>query len=628
MFNLTLRKKLSASAAAAIAIGGLLVTTLSFMSSMERLNDDVQARLQGVTSTYNKYVSDWLKSKGASLSAFPSNAIPSEVVKHLQQVKNSAKFDNVFLAYPDGTQENANGVVLPLGNDDPRKWGWYTNAKNDTNAVFIDNPTVAAATGANVVSLGKAITLNNQAIVLGADVEITDILSQLQDVVLPGQGYMFISTNDGSIFAHADTKLLNKSVSIINPDLQLNLLTNISRSAHAQLKNISNKEVYIHVEPIKNTRFNTVVVIDYDSITSPLYHALFNQALVTLLVIVVCIFFFNQLCSYLFIPLKNVTKALEVIAQGGGDLTARIPIKREDEVGLLAKNFNSFIASLQSLVISIRSQANELGEQAISSANHADKSVDDINRQHQEITLVATAVTELTSSTKEIASHAELTAQAVQTSVNKTSDGRSLVIQSRASITHLADEVTSATDVIVDLQNHAQAINTILSTIQAIADQTNLLALNAAIEAARAGEQGRGFAVVADEVRVLSQRTHTSTEEIQRTINILQDSTNKAVALMKTSSTLANGAVEDSDKAATALDEINESVMTISNMATQIAIAAEQQTQVTDEIMQNSISLQTLTEQLASDANHSQNKAQSLSSLSGELNDKVSTFVV
>ena len=628
MFKLTLRKKLTASAAIAIAIGGMLVTGLSFWSSMEKLDEDVQDRLVGVTNTYNKYVTDWLESKGAALSAFPSDANSTEVYKHLQQVKNSAQFDNVFLAYPDGSQENANSVVLPAGNDDPRKWGWYKNAIADSRSVFIDNPTVAAATGANVVSLGKAFMLNDQQVVLGADVEITDILDQLKDVILPGKGYMFIATDKGSIFAHANTKLLNKPVNVSNSDLTHSLLSQIATARHAQLQTLSDKEAYIFVAPIENTRFNTVVVVDYDSVTKPLYSSLLNLIMVTLLVIIVCVVLFNQLCSYLFIPLKNVSDALFVIAQGGGDLTARLTVSNDDEVGLLAKNFNQFIESLQSLVVHVRSQASELGEQAVSSEQHAGKSVSDIGRQHQEITLVATAVTELTSSTKEISAHAEQTAQAVQVSADKTRDGRTLVLQNRKSINKLAEEVATATGVISDLQGHAQAIDTILSTIQGIAEQTNLLALNAAIEAARAGEQGRGFAVVADEVRVLSQRTHVSTEEIQQTIKILQQSTNKAVELMKTSSSLALCAVEDSDKASTALNEINDSVATISDMTTQIAAGAEEQNQVTDEIMQNVISIQNLAELLATDGNSSQHKSQDLSALSAELNNKVSTFIV
>ncbi len=201
-------------------------------------------------------------------------------------------------------------------------------------------------------------------------------------------------------------------------------------------------------------------------------------------------------------------------------------------------------------------------------------------------------------------------------------------MQSRVSINNLAEEVNQATSVISELNEHAQNINSILSTIQGIAEQTNLLALNAAIEAARAGEQGRGFAVVADEVRVLSQRTHTSTEEIQSMIATLQQTTSKAVGLMETSSQLAQCSVDDADQATVALEQINDSVALISDMATQIATAAEEQTHVTSEITLNTTTIKDVTDQLVEDAVAARHQAEALSDQATKLNDKVSTFVV
>ncbi len=215
MLKLTLKQKISLSANIAIAIACLLVTILSFMSSKNRLDEEIQSRLKNVTISYNNYVVDWIAAKGAALASIPNNAEPSQIVKHLIQVKNAAQFDNVFMAFPDGSNKNANGVVLPPGNDDPRQWGWYKNAMADPSKVFMDNPTIAAATGANVVSLGKAQYINNEQIVLGADVELTDILKQLRNVILPGKAHIFLATSEGKIFAHENTKLLNKSVSLI-----------------------------------------------------------------------------------------------------------------------------------------------------------------------------------------------------------------------------------------------------------------------------------------------------------------------------------------------------------------------------------------------------------------------------
>jgi methyl-accepting chemotaxis protein len=200
------------------------------------------------------------------------------------------------------------------------------------------------------------------------------------------------------------------------------------------------------------------------------------------------------------------------------------------------------------------------------------------------------------------------------------------VTQTQSSIQNLAQEVQIATNVILELEEHGNSINAILSNIQGIAEQTNLLALNAAIEAARAGEQGRGFAVVADEVRVLSQRTHGSTQEIQQTIELLQGTTGKAVNIMNDSRTLAETSVDDANSAAASLTQIHAAVERISDMATQIASAAEEQASVTSEITRNTEGIRDVSNELADEAHQAAEQAAQLSELSHELESEISRF--
>ncbi|MUL10705.1 methyl-accepting chemotaxis protein [Aliivibrio fischeri] len=622
--NLSLKNKLAISASAAIILGGVLVEALSFKASLDRLDTEVEQRLESTTASYNQYVTDWILSKERALTALPTEAKNDAIVVHLKQIRDSGKFDNIFLAYPDGSQVNANGVILPPGNDDPRKWGWYTNAVTAPSKVFMDNPTVAAATGANVVSLGKALNLHGQQVVLGADVEITDILNNMEKVIFPGDGFMFIANEKGNIFTHPDTNLLNKSVSEVGLTFAtIEQAANTNRDITVE---INNDEFIIYAKRIDGTSLITVSVINYDSLVAPLFDAISGQILVTVFVVLICAVLFNLLCTILFRPLNNVSQALAQIANGSGDLTQRIHVENNDEVGKLANNFNTFVESLQQLIQHIRHQSQQLTDGSEQSTNRANNSVKELNLQQQEITMVATAVTEMASATREIASHAEQTAEAAQNSSTSTEKGHSLVVDTKASINNLANEVTEASNVISELQQHSQEINTVLATIQGIAEQTNLLALNAAIEAARAGEQGRGFAVVADEVRVLSQRTHTSTEEIKSTIDTLQQTTSRAVDLMQSSSSLASNSVEDADRAALALEEISASVTLISDMATQIATAAEEQTHVTGEITQNVTSIKDVTDQLVIDSEDSLTQSHDLKEQAIELSEKVATF--
>ncbi|KXO11925.1 N-acetylglucosamine regulated methyl-accepting chemotaxis protein [Moritella sp. JT01] len=624
--NMSLKNKLALSASLAIILGGVLVAAVSFWSSMQRLDVEIEERLKGSFTSYNQYVADWIESKGTILSSLSNDIAPESLEKHLQQMAVSGGFDNVFAAFPDGSQKNANGVTLPAGNNDPRKWGWYINAKATPSKVFMDNPTVAAATGANVVSLGYLQQLQGQSVVIGADVEINDILQNMEQVVLPGDGYMLISNNQGAIFAHQDISLLNKKISSLGLDFVA--IQQILRDPHVEKITVNGKENIVYAAPITNSDLFIIIVVDYNSSVAPLYSAIWNQVIATILVVVICTFLFNFLCNILFQPLLRVSDALALIAQGGGDLTQRIEVQANDEVGNLANSFNLFVSSQQQLIQHIRTQSETLTTESIESERQANQSVRELNHQQQEIDMVATAVTEMASATLEIASHAEQTARAAQDSTGSTNEGRQLVLNSKHSINNLASEVSEASKVIGDLSLHAQEISTILATIQGIAQQTNLLALNAAIEAARAGEQGRGFAVVADEVRVLSQRTHSSTEEIKATIDTLQLTTARAVGLMDSSSKLAICSVEDADQAAHALEEINQSVVLISDMATQIATAAEEQTQVTGEISQNIVSIKDVTDILVLGANQNLLQSQQLNTQASELNGRVSTFIV
>ncbi len=332
------------------------------------------------------------------------------------------------------------------------------------------------------------------------------------------------------------------------------------------------------------------------------------------------------LVNFLFRDLDRVSKALAEIASGEGDLTQRIEPKSNDEVGQLAKNFNQFVSNMHAMVMRLSRVSDSLGQQSKVTAAQAQERSSRILHQQDEINMVATAINEMSAATKEIAYNAENTARTAEETVAASDHGATQVNQSQQSISSLAQEVDTATTVISELNNHAQSITTILSTIQGIAEQTNLLALNAAIEAARAGEQGRGFAVVADEVRVLSQRTHASTQEIQQMIETLQQTTGQAVGIMEDSRHLSETSVDDASSASASLAQITTAVNNINDMATQIASAAEEQSSVTSEITRNTEGIRDVSNELAIEANEAAQQAAELSQLSNELQQEIRRF--
>jgi len=286
-------------------------------------------------------------------------------------------------------------------------------------------------------------------------------------------------------------------------------------------------------------------------------------------------------------PLTEVINALENIARGEGDLTQRLTLKNKGEIGLVTTSFNEFVDKIQVLVKSIQNSVQDTT--AVSQAVHlaSEETQNILKIQQEETDHVAAAITQMSASTKEIANNVQLTADSAVQVNSDANEVSTIVTESVNSINSLSEQLNDASKVINELESDVQDIASVLDVIRAIAEQTNLLALNAAIEAARAGEQGRGFAVVADEVRALASKTQESTSQIQTTIERLQTGTNSAVKVMEESQIKSKTSVANAEKSGESISSILSSTEQINNMTLQIATAVEQQSMVSEEINNN-----------------------------------------
>nr|WP_175653201.1 methyl-accepting chemotaxis protein [Pseudomonas sp. Marseille-P9899] len=327
-------------------------------------------------------------------------------------------------------------------------------------------------------------------------------------------------------------------------------------------------------------------------------------------------------------PLRQMVAMLDDIAQGEGDLTRRLHSDRADELGSIARGFNTFLGKLQSMISQVVSSVQKVSDSSEHTADIAIRTNQGVHKQMAEIDLVATAVHEMTATAQDVARNATHAAQAASNADQAANQGLSIVRDTSQSITALAEEIGRAVGVVQALARDSENINAILVAIRAIAEQTNLLALNAAIEAARAGEQGRGFAVVADEVRNLAQKTQQATEEIQQMIQQLQQGTRDVVRVMEDSQGKTDVSVQQAARAAEALESITRAVSVINDMNTQIASAAEEQSAVAEDINRNVINIGQVANEVAGGADESSTASAELTKLAEQQRRLINQFRV
>lgn len=327
-------------------------------------------------------------------------------------------------------------------------------------------------------------------------------------------------------------------------------------------------------------------------------------------------------------PIRSVVERIRDIAEGEGDLTLKLDERSNDELGELAKWFNVFVSKLRHMIQDINGYASQLTDSAEHMSSVTQQTTIGVKRQQSETDQVATAMNQMSATVQEVARNASAAAGAANEADTEANKGKGVVKETISAIDSLAAEVEKAAQVIQKLEEDSNGIGVVLDVIRGIAEQTNLLALNAAIEAARAGEQGRGFAVVADEVRTLAQRTQHSTQEIRSIIERLQSGAKDAVEVMVQGKTQASRSVEQAAKAGLSLDAITDVVTTITDMNTQIASAAEEHSSVAEEINRNVVNISEVANRTANDATEVAQSTQQLSKLADDLQSLLSHFKV
>ncbi len=365
-----------------------------------------------------------------------------------------------------------------------------------------------------------------------------------------------------------------------------------------------------------------------DQRSAVLYSQTYTAVGLSLLGLVITSIIVSILVTRAVLPLQHIVASLKDVAAGGGDLTVRLKVENRDDIGQLAIAFNHFMDKLQPMIADIRHSSEDVSLAAEELSKQTAQSSQQMGEHSQETDKVVTAVTEMSATAREVAVNTNATAQAIESATQQILKAQQDVGLTIEGISALVGEVNLTSDAIKELSQDANQITQVLKVIGDIAEQTNLLALNAAIEAARAGEQGRGFAVVADEVRSLASRTQNSTKEIGDMLNALNQGVSKAVSSMALSQERGEKTATESAQISEMLAGISQAVGTIQDMGIQTASAAEQQSAVAEDINQNLVTIQHIVNELTENLKESEAISYRLTNSGQKVGNLVGNFKV
>lgn len=467
-------------------------------------------------------------------------------------------------------------------NYDPRKRSWYQRAAENPGQVgrvkaysFEEDNTALISTGLTFTTSAGVQG------VAGIDISLKELTEIAKGVKFGKTGYIIIVEDSGNVIAdsrHSENNL--KPLAALGDGYkELSVLTSGSEEL-----DIAGVSYTVSVYSSEELGWKFVGLIETAELAEGSRSLVGTIAIVVLSIIIICILVGGVFTSRIVSPIQSASRRLEEIAAGEGDLTQRLESFRKDEMGLLADSFNSFATSIQKIIRNVSFSSRNVESSSLKIAHQAESLSVTSSRQAQAVHQLSTSFNEVVATAGEVARNCSLAAESAKVGELEVEAGKNIVHQMVSFVSDVENFISLSSGSISDLEQDVKSIDVILSNIRGIAEQTNLLALNAAIEAARAGEQGRGFAVVADEVRALAKRTTDSTEQVNSLLYGLVESTRKVSATMHHSLECSQELAKCAFSVSEAFARIDSAVGVIRDMNMQIAAATEEQHQVSDDI--------------------------------------------